>query len=115
MSDVKTAVRTLELFEAYAGVKRPLPLLQLAAQLKMPQSSCFALVRTLLARGYLYETEPRGGYYPTRRMFDHAETIVANDPLLDWITPFLNRLGTETGETIVFAKRQNTQVIYLAV
>ncbi len=68
MSDVKAAVRTLELFEAFAEAKRPIPLLQLATRLGLPKSSCFALVGTLAARGYLYEIAPRAGYYPTRRL-----------------------------------------------
>lgn len=115
MSDVKTAVRTLELFEAFATNKKPLPLLQLAAALGMPQSSCFALVRTLLGRGYLYETGRRAGYYPTQRLLDQAREIASHDPLLERVRPILRALRDRTRETVVFAKRQGTRVVYLAV
>lgn len=115
MSDVKTAVRTLELFEAFAATKKPLPLLQLAAALGIPQSSCFALVRTLLGRGYLYETGRRAGYYPTQRLLDQAREIASHDPLLERVRPVLKALRDKTRETVVFAKRQGTRVVYLAV
>lgn len=115
MSDVKAAHRTLDLFEKFSSVQKPLPLLQLAQALQMPQSSCFALVRTLLSRGYLYEVAPRAGYYPTRAMFDRASAIVAADPAVLRLGPLVRALRDESGETIILAKRQDHQVIYLDV
>ena len=50
-ADVKTAVRTLKLFEAFAVRKQPLVLSELAEQLEIPPSSCLLLIRTLLQRG----------------------------------------------------------------
>lgn len=115
MSDVKAAHRTLDLFETFATVQKPLPLLQLAHALEIPQSSCFALVRTLLSRGYLYEVAPRAGYYPSRRLFDRAGAIAAADPVVTRLGPHLRALRDETGETIVLAKRQQHQAVYLDV
>ena len=60
--NVKTAGRTLDLFEAFARERKPLSLSQLARAIGAPVSSCFGIVRTLEARGYLYEVKARGGF-----------------------------------------------------
>ena len=51
--DVKTAGRTVDLFEVFAEAKSPLTLSELARALDAPQSSCFNLLRPLEARGSL--------------------------------------------------------------
>jgi DNA-binding IclR family transcriptional regulator len=72
-------------------------------------------VRTLLARGYLYEVGPRRGYYPTRRWLDMARHVAAHDPLLERIAPVMEELARSTGETVVFAKRAGAAAVYLQV
>src|SRR3989304_2727868 len=69
---VKTAGRPLDLFEAFAREGKPLSLSQLARAINAPVSSCFGIVRTLQARGYLYEVKARGGFYPTKLLFEHS-------------------------------------------
>lgn len=113
--NVKTAVRTLDLFETFAREGRPLPLSELGRLLSIPVSSCFALVQTLQNRGYIYEVQRRSGYYPTRRLLGVADQIAGKDPLLERIRPTLHRLRDETGETIVVGKLQDARVLYLDV
>lgn len=114
-ADVKTAVRTLKLFEAFAQRKQPLVLSELAEQLDIPASSCLLLIRTLLQRGYLYETGRRAGYYPTRRLYDYAAEIISHDPVIERVRPPLEGLRDKTGETVTLAKLQGTRLIYLLV
>jgi IclR family acetate operon transcriptional repressor len=111
--DVKLVARTLELFELFAREGRPLSLTEMARALSVPMSSTLGLVRTLAARGYLYEVRRRGGYYPTQRMGGHMLRIQASDPLLHLVRPRLTRLRDECGETVVFGKCQESHVIYL--
>lgn len=113
--NVKTAVRTLDLFETFAREGRPLPLSELGRLLAIPVSSCFALVQTLQNRGYIYEVQRRSGYYPTRRLQAVADRIAGSDPLLDRIRPTLLKLRDETGETVVLGKLQDARVLYLDV
>jgi DNA-binding IclR family transcriptional regulator len=115
MSDVKTAVRTLKIFELFASRQQPLVLSELAEQLEIPVSSCSLLIRTLLERGYLYEVARRAGYYPTRRVFDYATSIVAHDPVMQRVRPVLEALRDETAETVTLAKLQGHRLIYLLV
>ncbi|NYT61672.1 IclR family transcriptional regulator [Alcaligenaceae bacterium] len=113
--NVKTAARTLDLFEAFATSQKPLSLSELAGVLHMPVSSCFALVRTLENRGYVYMLAPRKGIYPTKRLLDIAQNIAVNDLVLERVQPALSALRDATGETIVFSKRQADRVVYLDV
>ncbi|HEX3379027.1 MAG TPA: IclR family transcriptional regulator [Paraburkholderia sp.] len=113
--DVKLVARTLDLFELFAAEQRPLPLVEMARLLNVPPSSCLALARTLVSRGYLYEVRKRGGYYPTRRLQLLANAINAVDPVVEMLHPRLVELRDATGETIVLGKIHGTAVIYLDV
>jgi len=113
--NVKTAGRTLDLFEAFAREGKPLSLSQLARAIDAPVSSCFGIVRTLEARGYLYEVKARGGFYPTRLLFEQARVIASHDPLAERFVPLLEKLRDQTGETVLLSKRLDRQAVYLVV
>jgi len=112
---VKAADRTLDVFEAFDRVGRPLNLSELAKAIEIPVSSCHGLVRTLTLRGYMTEVGTQRMHYPTRRLFDLARRILARDPILMKVSPILEVLRKKTGETIVFGKRLDKFVIYLDV
>lgn len=112
---MKSAERTLDLFEAFANAKKSLSLSELARLMAMPVSTCFGLVRTLESRGYVYAIKPRSGFYPTKRLLDMARIIADHDPLLERVEPILKELRDKTGETVTLAKRQGHRIIYLDV
>jgi len=115
-TNVKTALRVIEIIEIYAKECRPLALSELAKLLNAPMSSCLALIRTLVSLGYLYETNRRSGYYPTGRMLAMAQKISAADPVLERIYPSLEELRNITNETVVIGKlNTNHKVLYLEV
>jgi IclR family transcriptional regulator, acetate operon repressor len=112
--DVKSAGRTMELFEAFAKAQTPLTLSEIARALSAPASSCFNLIRALEARGYLYPVEPKR-LYPTHRLFEVARTIAAREPWIELMDPVLRDLRDVTRETVILGKRQGNRVIYLEV
>ncbi len=115
-TNVKTALRVIEIIEIYAKECRPLALSELAKLLNAPMSSCLALIRTLVSLGYLYETNRRTGYYPTGRLLAMAQKISAADPVLERIYPSLEELRNITNETVVIGKlNTNHKVLYLEV
>lgn len=115
-SNVKTALRVIEIMEIFAREGRTLTLTELAKLLDAPVSSCLGLVRTLTSLGYLYETGRRQGYYPTGRLLAIAQRIAKADPILERVFPLLETVRNETGETAVFGKLQEDgRVVYLAV
>lgn len=113
--DVKTAGRTVDLFEVFANARTPLTLSEIARALEAPQSSCFNLVRALEARGFLYAVGGRKRVYPTRKLFDMAGAIVSFDPLVPRLQPILDRLRDLTQETTILGARKGDGVVYLAV
>src|SRR5688500_2352238 len=98
---VKTAARTLDLFEAFAEARTPMTLTEIAARIDSPVSSCHALMRTLQARGYLYVLSQRRRCYPTRRLLDIAAAIAGHDPIVEKLRPAMEALRDRTGETVI--------------
>lgn len=115
MGAVLSADRTLSVFEAFEAACRPLVLSELAASTNVPVSSCHALVRTLLDRGYLYSAGRRKALYPTRRLLELAQTVGAHDPVLERISPMLSEMRDRFRETVIIGKRQGDAVLYLDV
>jgi DNA-binding IclR family transcriptional regulator len=103
------------MFEAFAECGQPMSLSQLARLLEIPTSTCFGLLRTLLASGYLYEIGDRKTYYPTSKWLEKAREIAAKDPIQDQLGPYLAKLRDLTGETVVLGKRLSDCVVYLSV
>jgi IclR family acetate operon transcriptional repressor len=112
---VKAASRTLDLFEAFAEAGGPLSLTEISQRIGVPISSCHSLVRTLQVRGYVYILEERKRIYPTKRLFNIAQSIGRYDSLLERLTPIAASLAKATGETVIIGKMQGDIVIYLEV
>jgi len=113
--EVKLIARTLDVFEIFARLGRPLSLTELARELDAAPSSTLAMVRTLMLRGYLYEPSRRGAYYPTKKMHVSAGRIDLADPVLDCFRPHLSALRDVSRETVVLGQRQSERVVYLDV
>jgi DNA-binding IclR family transcriptional regulator len=111
----KIVNRTLDFFEAFAAAKRPLALSELMKALQIPVSSCHDVLRALEERGYLYEVRPRGGYYPTGRLFDLARVLVENDPFIARVQPVLERLRDRGQESVFLIKACEGALTYVAV
>lgn len=111
----KIVNRTLDFFEAFAQAKRPLVLSELMKVLGIPVSSCHDVLRALEERGYLYEVRPRGGYYPTSRLFDLAKVLVDNDPFLARVQPALEQLRDQSQESVFLMKARQGVLTYVAV
>ena len=115
MTSVRTADRTLRLFEAFKVEGEPMSLSELAAYMNVPMSSCHGLVNTLIDRGYLYHVAKRKLLYPTGKILDIAETIVSKDPLLDRIRLPLSALRDKLKETIIIGIKERNRVMYIDV
>jgi DNA-binding IclR family transcriptional regulator len=111
----KIVTRTLEVFELFAHEKRSLSLTEMSKLLKIPVSSCHDVVHTLAGKGYVYETAPRSGFYPTRKLHDMATTIAAHDTLLPRALPMLETVMDSLQETVCLAKAHHMSATYLAV
>jgi len=105
----------MKMFEAFAEHRRPMSLSELSRLLGIPTSTCFGLMRTLEAGGYLYEVGGRKMFYPTSRWLMKARDIGTHDPVLGIVHPYLEQLRDTSEETVVFSKRLADSVVYLDV
>jgi DNA-binding IclR family transcriptional regulator len=109
----KIVERTLDFLELFADQRRPLSLSDIARLLNIPASSCHDVLQALLERGYLYEVAPRGGYYPTLRLNELAQTIAEHDPVPLRAEPFLRELRDTLDESVLLAKIGGLEATYL--
>jgi DNA-binding IclR family transcriptional regulator len=112
---MKSADRTLDIFEAFAEAKKPLSLSEIARTIDSPVSSCHGLLKTLQKSGYMYALDVRRRYYPTRRLFEVGRAIAMHDPIVERLATILEKLRDETGETVLLGQRQDKHIIYLQV
>lgn len=110
----RSPIRSLEVLEAFRSARAPLSLSEIARIAQLPVSTAHGVVRALEHHGYLYFLSPREAY-PTRRLWDLASVIEANDPIAQRLAPALQALRDETGETVILGTRQHDQVLYLQV
>jgi DNA-binding IclR family transcriptional regulator len=113
MSDVKSARRVLDILRFFSQEKAPASLARIASALDFPKSSCLALLETLTAEGYAYQSE--GRYYLTRRWLCEAELVARHDPIALRCRPALEQLAKAVGETAILAQLAQREVIYLDV
>ncbi|MDO8278704.1 MAG: IclR family transcriptional regulator [Burkholderiaceae bacterium] len=112
-TSVRSADRTMAIFEAFEKVRKPMQLREIAEHCDLPASTCHALVQTLIKRGYLYTMGRRKELYPSVRLLTMAQTIAETDPFIARMTEDLERLSIECGETITVGKQQGDAVLYL--
>lgn len=112
---VRQVENVLRILEFFSEEQSPATLTQLSSALSLPMSSTSNLVSTLRGQGYLFEVRRRGGFYPTRRMFDVSQRIMDGDPVLKLVRDHMADLRSETGETVLLAARDVSEIIYLDV
>jgi len=112
-SSVRSADRTLAIFEAFEQAQGSLTLGELAEMCDTPLSTCHSLVQTLLKRGYLYSIGKRKALYPTGRLLKLARNVATHDPFISRVAHVLEALADQTGETITLGKRQGDSVLYV--
>jgi len=109
----KIVERTLDFLELFAEQKRPLSLSDISRLLSVPVSSCHDVLQALQERGFIYEVSPRGGYYPTLRMYEAGRVIAENDPVTLRAEILLRELRDSLDESVLLAKVAGLRGIYL--
>ena len=112
---VKSAVRTVELLEYLAARQdRPARIREISAALDMPRSSAHALLRTLMAEGWVRSDDAGTLYGIGIRALLVGTSYLDSDPYLPMITPFLDDLRSDFDETFHVGRLDGCDVVYLA-
>src|SRR4051794_28659347 len=99
--NVRQIENVLDLLEHFSNVREPQNLAQISAHFGWPKSSTFNVLRTLFARGFLYEPTPRAGYYPTPKWLSLLEQITNTKFFPEELKACVNEICIETGESVV--------------
>ena len=110
----KIVGRTLDFLEVFADQKRPLSASEIARLLDIPASSCHDVLQALQERGYIYELTPRGGYYPTLRVYEIGKVIAEYDPVVLRTDSLLRSLRDTLDESVLLSKVNGLSATYLA-
>ena len=110
----RSALRALEIFEAFRDARQPLSLSEVARLTNMPVSTCHGVFKALEQRGYLYFGAGRDAY-PTRRLWDLAQEINVHDPVARRLEAALTQLRDDVDETVILGVRHGNTVLYLLV
>jgi DNA-binding IclR family transcriptional regulator len=113
--EVKSAARAVDLLELLAErSNRPNRLRDLSDAMGAPRSSVYALLRTLVERGWV-RTDATGTLYSIGiQSLLVGTTYLDVDPFLRIVQPQLNELSLKLDETIHYSRLKGPDVVYLA-
>jgi DNA-binding IclR family transcriptional regulator len=97
---VRSLTRGLELLEMIAQRGSPVSVTEIMAQMGIPRTSAYEIVRTLKRRGYLARAEATGTYSLGRQVYELGLAYQAESQLLREAAVAARRLRDETGETV---------------
>lgn len=114
---VKSANRSLQLFELFAAEQNPLSITEIATKMEAPQSSTSMLVRSLLDLGYLEHDAQARTYYPTFRIALLGTWMRRRHERTGRLPKLASELAEVTGETVVLAMRNGifAQYVYVQI
>ncbi|MEU6932027.1 IclR family transcriptional regulator [Streptomyces sp. NPDC046374] len=113
-AQVKSAVRTVELLEHFAGRPGMHSLAAVQEAVGYPKSSLYMLLRTLVELGWV-ETDATGTRYGIGvRALLVGTSYLDGDEVVAASRPALDRLSDDTTETIHLARLDGADVVYLA-
>ncbi|MCZ0979211.1 IclR family transcriptional regulator [Streptomyces diastatochromogenes] len=113
-AQVKSAVRTVELLEFFAGHPGTHALAAVQEAVGYPKSSLYMLLRTLVELGWV-ETDATGTRYGIGvRALLVGTSYLDGDEVVAASRPTLDRLSDDTTETIHLARLDGTDVVHLA-
>ncbi|MDE1172676.1 MAG: IclR family transcriptional regulator [Parvibaculaceae bacterium] len=114
-SIVKSAGRTLEVFEYFRIYQQPATVGEIAAALGLPQSSTSMLLKSLVALNYLDYKPTTRRFLPTYRVSLLGNWIQASRYESEAITEIMEALRRETGETVMLGLQSGPHMQYVHI
>jgi DNA-binding IclR family transcriptional regulator len=112
---VKSAARTLEVFELFSERRCPLRLHDIHSALDYPQSSTTNLLKSLVMTGYLNYNRATRTYLPTNRVTFLGSWLVSFLYGQGGYQDLLDELLIKTDETVVLATQNDLYIQYVRI
>jgi DNA-binding IclR family transcriptional regulator len=110
---VKSAGRVLEILEYFDDVQQPATVMEVADTLGYPQSSTSALLRSLVALGYLDYDRYKRTYVTSHRVALLGSWVNSDFVSEGSVISLMKELNELTGDTIILATRNGLFVQYI--
>jgi IclR family KDG regulon transcriptional repressor len=110
---IKSAERTVALFELFSAMETPLTVGEVSTALEMPQSSASMLLRKLVSLGYLDLDRVTRRYKPTLRILLLSTWMTRRFGETSAIAAALDRLHDSTGEVVMLSLQHNARMQWI--
>jgi DNA-binding IclR family transcriptional regulator len=108
---VPAAARVLALLELLAAARKPKGVSEIAREMRIPKSSCFALLSTLEDAGYV-RRNARDEWMLTLRIYHLGVSAAQNIDILVVAQPIIAELSDSTGMTAHLAMFDGRSIVY---
>ena len=108
---IQSLDRCFDILEALARSTGHLSLGELSAQVGLNQSTCHHLVATIAQRGYITQDRATKRYALSSKIFELSEARTRQIDLLNTAMPLLQQLNRETGEAVLLAVIEGTDLV----
>ncbi len=103
----------LRLLEVLAAAEKPLGLTEIAARSKLIKSHTHKFLRTLLEHNYIEQTQPRGPYRVTFKLFQLGSNALSRADLISAARLPMQDISANTRETSTIGIYENGEVMYV--
>jgi DNA-binding IclR family transcriptional regulator len=112
-SGSRSVRRAIDILELMLGKGAPLTVAQIIAELRIPKSTAYELVRTLSDADYIGPSSKGGGLYIGRKLYELGMAYRSHVDLLRDGGQVVEELRDETGETVQLSVMDNNLMMVL--
>lgn len=114
MKTNKAVTRAMDIINLIALSSRPLTITEVSESLRIPKTSTFEILYTLVEERVLdIADEHIRSFQLGLRLFEISLSALSSTNLLEAARPILHDLNKKTGETVLFAVEDNNEMVFL--
>lgn len=109
----KAFVKALNLLDVLGSSDEPRGITSLADELQLTKSNVHRLLMTLLRHGYVVQTEAKGSYALTTKMWEIGSNVISRLDYVRLAREQMPELAEEVGETVHLSTLDGRDVVYV--
>ncbi len=109
---IQSAERIFLILETIAELKSA-GLMELSSRVQLHKSTVHRMLLSLIQMGYVKQNEDSGKYSPTFKLVEIAGKILEGVDEVSLVHPYLEKLSSDSKETIHLVQRSDSQVVYI--
>lgn len=113
-SNVTSVAKALRILDTYTHEKPMQRVGEIARQLGFPVSTTSRLIQTLVEEGFLNRSDSSSGYVLGPKILRLGGLFISRSKIYHEVSPLLNRLVVDLGETTHIAFLDGYEVVYLS-